>query len=373
MTQRRNRRAGVEDLWTKRDGTPSARHGRGMRWRARYVDNLGKEHSKSFSRKIEAQGWLDAQTTALGTNTHVDPHVKVTVEQVAERYLAGLGHLSPKTLYQKKSLLNSRVLPRWKGVQVREIRPSDVDVWVADLVHEDLSSSLVRKCVETLRHILDVAMRDQQLAVNPAAGVKLPRDSKEHSAVFLSPKQLRALAEACSGYSELVWLLGVCGLRWSEATALQVRDLDFERHRVSVSKAHKNVAGKMTVGATKTGKARFVPMPKTLETMLKALVEGRDQTDLVFTSAHGAPLRSENFRNRVFRPAVESLESIPDDMWLYDLRHTAASIAIKSGANIKVIQAMLGHSSATLTLDRYGHLFPDDFDGLAEALENTAY
>ena len=58
-------------------------------------------------------------------------------------------------------------------------------------------------------------------------------------------------------------------------------------------------------------------------------------------------------------------------MRLHDLRHTCASLAISSGANIKVVQKLLGHNSAVLTLDRYGHLFPDDLDAVAAAF-NTA-
>jgi integrase len=56
----------------------------------------------------------------------------------------------------------------------------------------------------------------------------------------------------------------------------------------------------------------------------------------------------------------------------HELRHTAASLAIASGANVKVVQTMLGHKSATLTLDRYGHLFGDDLDALADRLDSAA-
>ena len=140
-----------------------------------------------------------------------------------------------------------------------------------------------------------------------------------------------------------------------------------------MSKSHQGAAGHVKVGPTKTGKTRFVPLPKTLEGMLRRLVEGRGSDALVFTSARGMMLRADNFASREFAAAVRAVPSIPNSMVLYDLRHTAASIAIKSGANIKVIQAMLGHASATMTLDNYGHLFPDDFGGLAEALEATAY
>lgn len=373
MNQRRNRRAGVEDLWTKRDGAKSARHGIGKRWRARYVDNLGEEHTKAFTRKIDAQAWLDSQTTALGTNTHIDPHVRVTVDQLADRFEAGLGHLSAKSLYELKSVIKSRVRPKWGRVYARDILPSDVNAWVAGMVNEGLSGSLVRKCVGTLRRILDVGVSDRVLATNAAANVQLPKDTKKHKAVFLSPVQLHALSTACGDYGVLVELLGICGLRWGEATALQVGDLDTKRQRLHVTKAWKDVAGKLELGETKTGRDRAVPLPPSLASQLESLTRGRSVDELIFSAPKGGPLRIRNFTRQVFKPGVFAVDSIPNEMWIYDLRHTAASLAIQSGANIKAVQALLGHSTATMTLDRYGHLFPDDLGALAAALENTAY
>ena len=202
MAQRRNRRAGVEDLWTKRDGTPSARHGKGMRWRARYVDNLGKEHSKAFTRKVDAQSWLDGQTTALGTGTHIDPHLKITVAKLADRYKSSLGHLTDKSRYTRMSALNSRVIPRWGDVLIREILPSDVGSWITEMANEGLAAQTMSFYVGTLRQLLDVAVKDRQLAVNPAANAKVPKGGKRRAPHFLTAAQVHALAEA-SGRAKL--------------------------------------------------------------------------------------------------------------------------------------------------------------------------
>ena len=78
---KRNRRAGVEDRWTKtvrdEDGNtqkvPSTSHGKGLRWRARYVDDQGREHAKAFGRKADAQRWLDKQVSDQVTGTWTDP------------------------------------------------------------------------------------------------------------------------------------------------------------------------------------------------------------------------------------------------------------------------------------------------------------
>jgi hypothetical protein len=69
----RNRRAGVEDRWYKSNGEKTTRYGVGMRWRARYVDDQGREHSQSFARKVDAQRWIDDISAAVVTGQYVDP------------------------------------------------------------------------------------------------------------------------------------------------------------------------------------------------------------------------------------------------------------------------------------------------------------
>ena len=72
-----------------------------------------------------------------------------------------------------------------------------------------------------------------------------------------------------------------------------------------------------------------------------------------------------------FQKATGAIEGC-DGVRLHDLRHTCASLAISAGANVKVVQRLLGHKTAVLTLDRYGHLFPDDLDAVADAFDNAA-
>jgi hypothetical protein len=62
---------------------------------------------------------------------------------------------------------------------------------------------------------------------------------------------------------------------------------------------------------------------------------------------------------------------LPEGLRLYDLRHTAASLMIRQGASIKAVQKQLGHATASITLDTYGHLFPDELDALADRLEDA--
>lgn len=110
-------------------------------------------------------------------------------------------------------------------------------------------------------------------------------------------------------------------------------------------------------------------MPRFLVDDLAVLVAGKAPGDLVFTSPNGDTLRVANFRARSFDDAARSIGL--DGLNPHALRHTAASLAIASGADVKVVQQMLGHARASMTLDLYGHLFPDRLDVVADAMDTA--
>ena len=125
------------------------------------------------------------------------------------------------------------------------------------------------------------------------------------------------------------------------------------------------VSGRALFGSTKTHAHRSVSVPRFLRDDLAQQLAGKAADDMVFTSPAGSVLRIGNWRRQCFDRAARDagLNLTP-----HELRHTAASLAIASGASIKSVQRMLGHKSAVLTLDLYGHLYEDDLDQVAEWL-----
>jgi len=133
------------------------------------------------------------------------------------------------------------------------------------------------------------------------------------------------------------------------------------------------VGGKFHFGPTKTYQQRSVAIPGFLRDLLAQHLAGssdRRQEALVFTLSGGGPLRHSNFRQRVWVRALKAAK-LPLDLRIHDLRHTCAATLIAQGEHPKMIQHHLGHSSITVTLDRYGHLFPSDVDAMAERLDQT--
>ncbi len=108
-------------------------------------------------------------------------------------------------------------------------------------------------------------------------------------------------------------------------------------------------------------------MPPLLMAYLVEQCRGRGADELLFPAPMGGPLRLNNWRRRVFEPACQAAGIT--DFRPHDLHHTAASLAVAAGANIKAIQQMLGHASAAMTLDVYAGLFPDDLDAVGRSLD----
>ena len=156
----------------------------------------------------------------------------------------------------------------------------------------------------------------------------------------------------------------------SPSTCGHCFDLDLLRRRLQITKAASEVSGQIEVGPTKTGKSRSVHLPKVVaDSLASHLAQHPSKEGLLFAAAEGGVIRRTNFRRRVWKPALRASGIAFPMPRVHDLRHTAASLAIQAGAHPKAIQEMLGHSSITITLDRYGHMFPSVAESLADALD----
>ena len=139
------------------------------------------------------------------------------------------------------------------------------------------------------------------------------------------------------------------------------------RRRLHVRRSVTEDNGRLVFDTTKTNEARVVPLPRFLADQVAQLCVGRAPDDLLLEGQRGGVLRNRNFSRRTFVPAAVSIGE--PHLTPHGLRHTAASLAIAAGANVKVVQQMLGHKTASMTLDLYGHLFPDQLDDVADRID----
>ncbi|WP_242657231.1 tyrosine-type recombinase/integrase [Mycobacterium talmoniae] len=287
---------------------------------------------------------------------------RVKFGDLAREWLDAKHNLKPSTRARYEVTLDV-ALARFRDVAIGDITRPMVRALVADLVAGGAAASSVHKATGLLRQVLAAAVADNRLAVNVVEGIELPT-VKMIEQRYLSAAELHRAALAAGEHRALVYVLGTTGLRFGEAAELRWRDVDTDGLRLRVCRSVTFVAGKAVVGSPKNGKERTVALPATVARMLTPGAAD----DLVFPDSAGGWMRASNVRRRWWARTLADA-GLPTDFKIHELRHTAASLAIRAGANIKALQNMLGHASAGLTLDRYGHLYDSDIDAVGHAID----
>lgn len=360
--QTRNRRAGVEDRWTRADGEPTTRHGKGLRWMGRYVDDEGQERTKSFGRKIDAQRWVDEQTAALVTGTYIDPdRAAVTLASFYVQWA------QRQVWVHHTRRQNNLVIERFphSRVALGELRASHVEAWVKAMVDQNLAPTTIQQRVGNLRAIFKAAIRDGYLVRDPSMNVKLPRARRAEAAMEIpTPAEVGALVDnADAGFEAYIGLCAFAGLRRGEACAIEVGDIDFLGRAIKVRRQLVlNGRNDVDIRAPKYGSERTVPAPDGLLELLaehiRRHVPGDDPARPMFAGVADGRLSP----NQVWRRFKAAQTEAGVDTHLHALRHYYASGLIRAGCDVVTVQRAMGHSAPSITLNTYSHLWPDAED-----------
>jgi integrase len=352
-------------------------------WRARYRDVAGREHAKHFGRRVDAQRWLDEVTAAVVTGQYVDPRAgRTTVREYAERWAAAQPWRT-KTSTRVESALRVHIFPTFGDRALASVRPTEVQAWTKRL---PLAPASAKAVYGVLRSLMRAAVEDRLLTSSPCTRVALGSVAPKVLTIP-SAADVAALAAALPPrYAAVPYVAAGLGLRPGEVFGLQVSDVDFLRRSVTVAR---QLDEHRKLGPLKTESSyRTVPLPATVGDVLAAHLAGGlghpdpdahrhghlDQMsnhqlgdNLLFTDAAGGPVLRNSF-SKVWRAAVR-MSPRGGALRLHDLRHTYASALIEAGESVKVVQARLGHASAMVTLDVYGHLWPDSDDRTRAAVD----
>lgn len=373
----RHSRAGIDDRWYRKvktaDGVKVVRsplYGKVTRWRVRWVIG-GSEKTKVFDRKPDAQKHLNKVLLDIASGH--EP-AKGSFGEAAELWFKTKSHRKPKTIAGYRSLLDTIVLPKWEDIELGDINYENYTSWLSSLSTEKsartsgLSASRITQSHQLVGAVLAYAVKTGRLNRNVALEVKRSEDLPkpvERERKYLSHTELLTLASSVKGYEILTLVLGYCGLRFGEAVALRRKHV---ADRELVVRASATYVTKMGIveTSTKTNKARHVPVPEPVWDALKTALP--DQPEALLFPGKVGYLSIDEYRTAFDRgcKTVGITGLVP-----HGLRHTAASLAISAGANVKVVQRLLGHASAAMTLDRYGHLFDDDLAVVAESLSGA--
>jgi len=362
---------------------------KGDLWLVQYRTPEGRvTKRRGFATKKQAQDFEATTRVSKMRGEYIDANAaKVTIGELGPEWLASRTHLKPSSARVEESAWRVHVEPRWGKTKLAHLKHSAVKSWVAEMTKAGSGPVTVTRSFNILAGILDEAVKDRRLLTNPARGVKLPRKVKgEHH--YLTDEQVMALAvEGGPDKGVIVMVLAYCGLRWGELAGLHVADVDMLKRRIHVRRNAVGVGPEIIVGTPKTHERRTVPLPKFLVELLAPVCQGKGRDSIVFPAADGDYAKSPGIRSwfdyavqrcitaadkaraaeRLAHPKLDPVTPVFPRITPHDLRHTAASLAVSAGANVKAVQKMLGHASAAMTLDTYADLFDRDAEAVADA------
>lgn len=342
-----------------------------VRYRVRWRDPSGKQRSKTFDRRRDADRWAATVEHSKNVGTYIDHQAgRITVKEYAEAWRTAKVW-ADSTGERTESALRLHVYPVLGDRPLGSIRPSDVQSWVKGLKLQPRSVAVV---ASNLSSVMRAAVRDRLIGSNPCDGIDLPRID-EREIVPPTPAQVKALSQSIAPQWMAAVAIGASlGMRTGEVLGLTVDRIDFLRRSVRVDRQCQrlaNQAPKLIPLKTKASN-RTIPMASSTSTILGAHVErfGVGGDGQLF-HRQGELVRSQQFHAAIRSgvTAAGKTTEMNEAMRFHDLRHFYASMLIRQGCSVKTVQRRLGHASAVETLDTYGHLWPDDEEQTREAVE----
>ena len=336
------------------------RPGKPKPYEARYRDHSGTEHSRSFTRLIDAQRWRTDQLARLQSGTWTDPKTaRTTVADWCDTWMAG-HHGRPSTLRSTSAALK-RIKAEFGSYALAAVRPSQVRAWTVKLKAEGLADGYVLELHKKLSQVFKAAVDDDLLAKSPCSRRTSPRGG-EQRAYVATVKQVWGLHAAFPPHMQAAVLLGAfAGLRNGEVCGLRPADVDFGAQMIRPVVQWPAEPLKTEISQT------AIPVPGSLLSELLAAM-AQWPGAYVLTDGRGGQLSPDMLR-RATRRARASVPGLPEEFRFHDLRHVYASLLIASGLDVKTVQARVRHKDATTTLNVYGHLFPDRDDPTRAAID----
>ena len=279
-------------------------------WRARYWGPDGRQHSRSFARRADAQRWL-AEVEHDKTRGHwTNPALgRVRFSAWVGEWQETTNNVRPTTAVRDRMLLDRYLLPRFGPLPLAGISQRDVRAWVTELSAKGLAPATVHKCYQVLTKILAAAVEGGMIPRSPCRQIPLPKIERAEMR-FLTVAEVRRLAVAVGpSYRALILLGAYGGLRIGEMTGLRRKRLDLTAGVVEVAEVVTEMHGHLYLGPPKTTAGRRrVGLPRVAVEALQEHLAGRsiEPDGFVFALSNGGPLRTANFRTRVWRPATRA-------------------------------------------------------------------
>jgi integrase len=341
------------------------------------VSFYGKTAQEANGQKIEAlanqnRGILFSDPKGLKVAEYLGRRLSDTA-----RY-----QVSEGTFLRYERTCRNHLLPFFGRLRLRDLTPAHVRAFKACKIEEGLNPNTVGVMQGVLNVALNQAVDDGLLPANPAARVKKAATRGETPMRALSHEEASRLISAAEGSRDeaLVTLALRTGMRQGELAALRWEDLDLSGAKGGTITVRRSAdtRTRTRISTTKTGEERRIGVGARTVAVLKAhkkrqleermAVSSWADPGLVFPNTRGKVRRRDSVMRSLRRLLAET--GLPADVRFHDLRHTAATLAIKQGLPIPTVSKMLGHSDPAMTLRRYAHVLEDMRQEAARAMDD---
>lgn len=298
--------------------------------------------------------------------------ITMTFQSLYELYMEDLScRLREHTMQNKKYIIESKILPFFKNIQIKDITPIVIRKWQNNILsskNPSYSQTYIKTIHNQLTAIFNYAIKFYPLEENPChkAG-SIGRKYAEEMTIW-TPEEFKLFAETLkeskplfTGFNILFW----CGIRIGELLALEIKDIDFEKNTLNIDKSYQRINKKDVITPPKTPKSkRVIDITSQLSDILKEYLETiYNPTPNTRLFPHTKFFFEHNMKKYT---KIAGLKKIR----IHDLRHSHASLLIHLGINPLAIARRLGHEKVETTLNTYSHLFPNTNKMIIELLEN---
>jgi integrase len=324
----------------------------------------------------EAQAYLTRKLRERDLGRDLEG-AKITLNEYLDRWIqtAVKPRVRSKTCQDYEGMLRRYIRPNLGARVMAAIRPLDLQATYQQMIERGLSSRTVRYTHVVLKSAMRQALQWRLLLENPADAVKIPQQLRREMRSFTVEQAQTFLKVAlATPHGPVLAVALTTGMRPSEYLGLKWQDIDWTRQTVSVVRSIRRLDGRWCFCDTKRSRSRrpiklqrwIVALLRDLQTNASMHNLCPELDDLVFRTLSGKPINAD-YLAKYFRSILD-LAGLPR-IRLYDLRHSAATIALAAGVSPKVVSEQLGHASTAFTLDTYAHVLPHMQDEAAAKVE----
>ena len=287
----------------------------------------------------------------------------ITVGEWADIWLKTFkSNVAHNTYVRYEGIINNQIKPCIGNNSIKKIRLNMVQAMINDL-RDKFAPATVKKIKDVMHQMFQQAIKSQYITLNPADGVEIPKLSQKDRDV-IPEEHIQSIEKFCESYKygAFVMCLLYTGMRRGEILALKVSDIDWENKVIRVNKAVEFKKNTPNIKVPKTPKSnRNIPILNVLEPYLKAVIQNKNEDDMVFCKDNGAiydksgiQMLFRNF-NKQYNEYLGNTD-LPVHFTMHQFRHTFCTILYNAGIDVKIAQDFLGHSSVNVTLGIYTHL-----------------